>query len=127
MIFGHTSTSHNINISNNIFVRDGCYQTHPDHGAIAFLRPNSSGIITQNYFIQCPNNIPIFNINVTSYYYSFHFFLLFFCLFCFEWCVAFETLWCVEGFLGVFFESFCNIVCMSNINIDTQMQTHTNW
>ncbi len=66
MIFGHPPTQlpQNINIVNNIFVHDGCIQHHNDHGAIAFMRANTSGVVSGNYFVRCEHlSVPIYNTN----------------------------------------------------------------
>ena len=56
MVFGHQTTSHNLSISNNVFVHDGCIQTRGDRAAIAFTCPNgnrASGKLHNNVFQTC--------------------------------------------------------------------------
>ncbi len=51
-------------MDNNVFVQDGCIQIRNDHGAIAFMRANTSGVVSNNYFVRCPNvSVPIYNTN----------------------------------------------------------------
>ena len=60
MILGHSTFSHNLDISNNIFIRDGCNQTASDHSGIAFMQDGSNGTLSSNIFVKCPNNVPFF-------------------------------------------------------------------
>ena len=66
MIYGHPNDndelSQDLYIHNNIFIQDGCYQKSNDHGAMAFMWPNTSGIVQNCIFIKCQNNlsVPIF-------------------------------------------------------------------
>eukprot|EP00040_Diaphanoeca_grandis_P028430 m.164696 g.164696 ORF g.164696 m.164696 type:complete len:664 (+) comp31351_c1_seq2:173-2164(+) len=56
MVFGHQTTSHNLSISNNVFLQAGCVQTAGDHAAIAFMCPNgakASGKLDNNLFQTC--------------------------------------------------------------------------
>lgn len=58
MVLGHSTTSQHLLIVNNTMLANGCGQALGDHGGIAFLQPNSSGIITGNVFTPCPGNSP---------------------------------------------------------------------
>jgi hypothetical protein len=61
MVFGHQTTSTNLTFSGNTFVQNGCLQTRSDHGGIAFMHLNSSGVIESNTFVPCAdNNPPVF-------------------------------------------------------------------
>ena len=56
MVFGHETTSHNLSISNNMFITAGCVQTRGDRAAIAFMCPNghkASGRLENNLFETC--------------------------------------------------------------------------
>ena len=56
MVFGHQTTSHNLSISNNTFLKAGCIQTRGDRAAIAFTCPNhnkASGALNNNVFQTC--------------------------------------------------------------------------
>lgn len=56
MVFGHQTTSHNLSISNNLFLQAGCIQTRGDHFAIAFMCPNghlANGRLDGNVFQTC--------------------------------------------------------------------------
>eukprot|EP01084_Bolivina_argentea_P215208 365351_1 len=71
MVYGHPQSGQlpqNITIRNNVLIQDGCYQMSKDHGAIAFMWPNTSGIVENCIFIKCQNNlsVPIFNDNNKS-------------------------------------------------------------
>jgi hypothetical protein len=62
MIFGHGTTSENLVIEGNVGLFNGCNQTRDDHGGIAFMRANGSGVISNNVFATCPGT-PIFYAN----------------------------------------------------------------
>jgi len=52
MIFGHvTGSNTGLLLTNNTFINCGCQQTRDDHGAIAFMRPGSSGLLSDNIFL----------------------------------------------------------------------------
>jgi hypothetical protein len=56
MVFGHQTTSHNLSISNNVFLQAGCTQTRGDRSAIAFMCPGgnrASGKLENNLFQTC--------------------------------------------------------------------------
>ena len=48
MVFGHQTTSHNLSISNNVFLEAGCIQTRGDRAAIAFTCPNHNKVLDQS-------------------------------------------------------------------------------
>lgn len=65
MVFGHSTTSKNITIAQNVFDRSGCTQARADQGGIAVMCPNGhkpTGIVRNNTFFQCDssssNNAP---------------------------------------------------------------------
>lgn len=52
----HQTTSHNLSISNNVFIEAGCIQTRGDRAAIAFMCPQhqkASGRLDSNLFQTC--------------------------------------------------------------------------
>lgn len=56
MIFGHDTTSHGFDISQNTFVAPGCVQPRNDRGGISFMCPNGhkpSGTANNNTFVTC--------------------------------------------------------------------------
>lgn len=59
MIFGHGRSSINLVIADNVMLYNGCLQTADDHGGIAFMFLNSSGVIANNTFATCPGT-PLF-------------------------------------------------------------------
>jgi hypothetical protein len=64
MVFGHSSTSHNISISDNTFDHAGCFQTRNDHAGIAIMCPGGnkpSATIAGNTFTTCPNTPAIWS------------------------------------------------------------------
>jgi hypothetical protein len=72
MIFGHSSTSKNITISDNVFDGAGCTQARSDQGGIAVMCPNKqkpTGDVKNNTFFQCDssssNNASAISINPT--------------------------------------------------------------
>ena len=59
MIFGHSSTSKNISITNNIFDRSGCTQARADQGGVAIMCPNGhipTGTLSENTFFKCQHS-----------------------------------------------------------------------
>jgi len=69
MVFGHTTTSQNLSIQNNVFFEAGCVQTRGDHGAIAFTCPEnqwSSGVVSNNIITTCPGDIDPFNFRIPN-------------------------------------------------------------
>ena len=54
MVFGHATTSTHLRIAGNTMLYNGCEQTRDDHGGIAFMFVNSSGVIEGNTFATCP-------------------------------------------------------------------------
>ena len=57
MVFGHETTSHDIQIDSNVFDRCGCTQNRGDAGAIAVMCPNKhkpSGQLENNTFFTLP-------------------------------------------------------------------------
>ena len=56
MIFGHSSTSKNITIANNVFDKSGCLQARQDQGGISVMCPNGhkpTGNVRNNIFFNC--------------------------------------------------------------------------
>ncbi|EGD75792.1 hypothetical protein PTSG_07910 [Salpingoeca rosetta] len=56
MVFGHATTSHGFNISDNTFVYAGCVQPRDDKAGIAFMCPGGhkpSGLVSDNVFVTC--------------------------------------------------------------------------
>jgi len=56
MIFGHSSTSKNITIANNVFDKSGCLQARQDQGGISVMCPNGhkpTGNVRNNNFFNC--------------------------------------------------------------------------
>ena len=65
MIFGHGTTSHNIQIVDNKFAYTGCVQNRGDRAGIAVMCPGGhkpSGNISDNTFYTCPG-VPAIYIN----------------------------------------------------------------
>ena len=62
MLLGHTATSNRgIVLANNTLLRNGCgSRTNPDHGAVAFMSPGSSGEVAGNVFVTCAG-VPVLN------------------------------------------------------------------
>ena len=54
MVLGHSTTSTNLQIRDNIMLYNGCNQTRDDRGGMSFLHPNSSGVISGNVMATCP-------------------------------------------------------------------------
>ena len=60
MIFGHQTTSHDIQIKDNVFAYDGCIQNRGDRGGIAVMCPGGhkpSGVVSGNHFYLCLGNL----------------------------------------------------------------------
>eukprot|EP00051_Salpingoeca_urceolata_P013448 m.168883 g.168883 ORF g.168883 m.168883 type:complete len:672 (-) comp17796_c3_seq6:99-2114(-) len=56
MVFGHSTTSHNISLTDNRFILAGCVQPRNDHSGIAFMCPNGhrpNGVVKGNTFKTC--------------------------------------------------------------------------
>ena len=56
MVFGHDTTSHDLNISANNFIYAGCVQPRGDRAGIAFICPNGNkpnGTVADNNFATC--------------------------------------------------------------------------
>lgn len=56
MVFGHDKTSHDITLSFNNFLDDGCMQPRDDRAGIAFMCPNGvkpDGFVKGNRFVTC--------------------------------------------------------------------------
>jgi hypothetical protein len=67
MIFGHSSTSHNVTIAGNVFNQAGCTQSAHDRGGIAVMCPHGhipTAAVTGNSFYTCPNtSVPAIFVN----------------------------------------------------------------
>lgn len=59
MFFGHGQSSINLQLRNNIMLYNGCLQQRDDHGGLAFMFLNSTGVIANNTFATCPGT-PLF-------------------------------------------------------------------
>jgi hypothetical protein len=59
MVLGHSTTSTNLLIADNIMLYNGCNQTRTDHGGIAFMHLNSTGTVSGNLFATCAGT-PVF-------------------------------------------------------------------
>ena len=56
-MFGHETTSHDLNISANNFIYAGCVQPRGDRAGIAFMCPEGNqpnGTVSGNNFATCP-------------------------------------------------------------------------
>jgi hypothetical protein len=59
MVLGHSTTSTNLVIAGNTMLFNGCNQTDADHGGIAFMHLNSTGMVANNTFATC-DGTPLF-------------------------------------------------------------------
>ena len=60
MVFGHETTSHDLNLTGNNFIYAGCVQPRGDRAGIAFMCPGGhkpNGTVANNNFATC-NGVP---------------------------------------------------------------------